>query len=281
MFRPEDVCGDSKGADQADEGQPPVELRSREKTKRIHRRFTERDRVQTRRGKTHDRLLSRLRCVEKAGLTPFAHDQNPVRQQQQFRHFRTHDHDAQPVRRQLEYELIDLLLRPHVDSAGRLVEQQDPRRGRQPFADDDLLLVAARQGRDDLFDVVAAHGQPFDHVGGEGRFADEGAKAEAGQRADRRKGDIVAYARRQEQSARLSIFRHERDAELAGVRRRIDGRRLAVDRDFAASPTARGAEDRLEDLGAARSEEPSDSQDLASPQSRSSRPEGRAASRAG
>ena len=59
---------------------------------------------------------------------------------------------ANPLSGQAEYELIDLLFRSDVNAPRRLVEKQDPRSGRQPLADGDFLLVAARQRRDDLID---------------------------------------------------------------------------------------------------------------------------------
>ena len=43
--------------------------------------------------------------------------------------------------------LVDLGLRADVDAAGRLVEDQHAGSGVQPLAEDDLLLVAARQRR--------------------------------------------------------------------------------------------------------------------------------------
>ena len=67
------------------------------------------------------------------------------------------------------------------------------------------------------------------------------------------------------QPARLAVLGHQRDSQRKGVARRVDDHRLAVDRDLAAAPAARGAEDGFEDLGAAGPEQPADSQDLAAP----------------
>ena len=82
--------------------------------------------------------------AEHAGLPALAHHQHPVRQQKQLRHLRSHNHNGQSLGGQAEYELIDLLFRSDVNAARRLVEKQDPGSGRQPLADGDLLLVAAR-----------------------------------------------------------------------------------------------------------------------------------------
>ena len=59
---------------------------------------------------------------------------------------------------------------------------------------------------------------------GERRLAGKAAHAEARQRADRRQRDIVANGRGEVQAARLAILGHQRHAEAAGVRRRIDRR---------------------------------------------------------
>ena len=48
----------------------------------------------------------------------------------------------------VEDQLVDLVLRAHVDAAGRLVQQQHLRLGQKPAADDDLLLVAAGERAD-------------------------------------------------------------------------------------------------------------------------------------
>ena len=53
------------------------------------------------------------------------------------------------------------MLRPHIDAAGRLIEQQDARLCREPFADHDLLLVAAGQGANYLLNSVAADAETF------------------------------------------------------------------------------------------------------------------------
>ena len=76
------------------------------------------------RGQAHDRFLRRLGAGQHPGLPTLAHDQHPVGQQQQFRHFRRHDHNGQSLGRQAEYELIDFLFRSDVNAARRLVEKQ-------------------------------------------------------------------------------------------------------------------------------------------------------------
>ena len=57
---------------------------------------------------------------------------------------------AEPRRGQLRDDPVDLDLGADVDPAGRLVEDQHARLGRQPLGEHDLLLVAAGQGADEL-----------------------------------------------------------------------------------------------------------------------------------
>ena len=53
--------------------------------------------------------------------------------------------DAYALRRQLVEQFVDRVFRADVDAARGLVEEQHPRVAKQPLADDDLLLIAARQ----------------------------------------------------------------------------------------------------------------------------------------
>ena len=53
-------------------------------------------------------------------------------------------------------DLVDLVFRPDVDAARRLVEDEDRRRAQEPFRDHDFLLVAAGEG---------AHRGPVDRLG--------------------------------------------------------------------------------------------------------------------
>ena len=64
---------------------------------------------------------------------------------------------AETRRRELGDEPVDLDLGADVDAAGGLVEDQDPRPGGQPLGQDDLLLVAAGEGPDQLVDAGHPH----------------------------------------------------------------------------------------------------------------------------
>ena len=55
------------------------------------------------------------------------------------------EQDDAAVGRHLADQAVDLALGADIDAAGRVVEEEDLRRDLQPLADDDLLLVAARE----------------------------------------------------------------------------------------------------------------------------------------
>ena len=171
-------------ADHADERQAPIEFRARQKSKRVHSGCSRHAFAHARRREAHDRFLGRRCARQNPGLPSFAHHQNPVGQQQQFRHFRAHGDDGQPARREIEDQLVDFLLRADIDATRRFVEQQHPWLHPEPLADHDLLLVAARQRGCDLLDVIAAHAKRLDHLGRQRGFAREVADGESRQRAD-------------------------------------------------------------------------------------------------
>ncbi len=58
------------------------------------------------------------------------------------------EQDRRALVGELAQQPVELLLGADIDAARRIVEQDDARLGHQPFGDDDLLLVAARQRRD-------------------------------------------------------------------------------------------------------------------------------------
>ena len=247
-------------ADQEDRRQPPVELGAREEPKQRHDAMRH---GSARRGEVHDRFLAGLRARQHPGPPALRDDHDPVREQQQLRQLRAHHHDRQPLARQRAHQVVDLLLGADVDAAGRLVEQEHPRPGGQPLADDHLLLVAAGERRRDLLDAGAAHPEATHRLGRHLRLAAGGADAEAREARQRRQRDIVADRRLQMQPLGLAVLGHERDAEPPRVPRRAHLDRHALDPDGTAAPSRAGAEQRLEDLRAARAQQAGDPQHLA------------------
>jgi len=67
------------------------------------------------------------------------------------------EHDRHALARELGDELLDLGLRPDVDAARRLVEDEEPGRRREPAREEHLLLVAAREVLDEPVGVGRAH----------------------------------------------------------------------------------------------------------------------------
>ncbi len=156
-------------------------------------------------------------------------------------------------------ELIDLLLGGDVDAARRVVEQDDARLGHQPFGDDDLLLVAARQraGRD--VGSAGADREELDHVADELRLAGAIDHAAARDALERGEGEVVAKRHRQHQPFRLAVLGNEGHADRRRLRRvRARGRdRRAGDPNFARY-AAQHAKQRKQKLALALPVEPAE-----------------------
>ena len=63
---------------------------------------------------------------------------------------------ARSIGGQLVDQRVDLVLGLDVDAARRFIQQQHLRSGRQPFAEDHLLLVAAAQVADRLTEATSS-----------------------------------------------------------------------------------------------------------------------------
>ena len=70
---------------------------------------------------------------------------NPVRHAEHLGQLRRDHQNPDSLRRQFIHDAVDLALRAHIDTARRLIQNQQFQRRFQPFADDDFLLIAARQ----------------------------------------------------------------------------------------------------------------------------------------
>ena len=137
---------------------------------------------------------------------------------------------------ELAHQAVELLLGADVDAAGRIVEQDDARVGHQPLGDDDLLLVAAGQGRDRLVGLadldlqlraiaasIAALARPS---------VDERSAREPAERGDAR---FVGDRHRQHQAFGLAVLGDEGDAMAGRLRRGGRASRRALRRrDLAA-----------------------------------------------
>src|SRR4051812_9204523 len=96
-------------------------------------------------GELHHIVLTELIAAELAADLAFMHDEDAIAHTDHLFHVaRYHQHSTARVG-EGAYQTIDFALGPAVDSPGRLIEQHDIRRHRQPFGKHALLLVAARQ----------------------------------------------------------------------------------------------------------------------------------------
>ena len=128
---------------------------------------------------------------------------------------------ASPSPASVRTSVVDLLLGADVDAAGRLVEQEHPRPGRQPLADDHLLLVAAGERRRDLLDAGAAHPEATHRLGWPSRASPRAERMP--KRASRASDGSVTLSRidaSQMQPLGLAVLGDERDAEPPRVPRR-------------------------------------------------------------
>src|SRR6266404_6126373 len=104
----------------------------------------------------HDFFLRCLGALELADKNAPVHDADAVTDPEQFRHFRRDHDDSLAGIGEFVDDAIDLVLGADVDTAGRFIENQDFRIGKQPFRQHYLLLVAAGQVAGCLIDVGAA-----------------------------------------------------------------------------------------------------------------------------
>ena len=100
-----------------------------------------------------DRLLAELIRVQFGGDPSLSHDEHAVGQPDDLGQLGRDDDDGFAFGRQLLDQTVNLRLGSDVDSAGRLVEEEDLRARRDPAGDDRLLLVAAAEQADRPVDL--------------------------------------------------------------------------------------------------------------------------------
>ena len=157
---------------------------------------------------------------------------------------------------------MDLRLGPDIDATRRLVEDQELGLIGEPFAQHDLLLIAAGELARDLLERARLDRKALDAVTGE--LALGGAIDKAAERdfAERGETEILAHRHRPHQSLRAAIFRHIAYAERAGLRGGVDVDRPTADFDFAAFGAC-DAENRVRQFAAARADEAGEADDFA------------------
>ena len=138
---------------------PTIRISARIASRAFNSRFT---RPPSRRRSPRRRSPRRSSCprsklVDDAALL---HDEHAVGQAHHLGQFRRDQHHRQALGGQFADEVVDGRLGADVDALGRLVENDHLRPRRQPFGDDDLLLVAARKLAEPLLPVGGLHGEP-------------------------------------------------------------------------------------------------------------------------
>ena len=109
----------------------------------------------------HKRLGCQIVARKLCRDPTFTHDYHPVRHAKDFRNLRTDHDDGQTLCGELGHEFVHSGFRANVDTLGGLIKDDDLRLCRQPFGDDDLLLVAARKIADIGVQRGRAEVEPF------------------------------------------------------------------------------------------------------------------------
>ncbi|MCA8966166.1 MAG: hypothetical protein KDC48_14880, partial [Planctomycetes bacterium] len=122
-------------------------------------------------GQQHDRLFAEPVARQRAGDPSLVHHQHPIGEREHLFELGAHEQHGEAGGGQRVEARVDLAARADVDAARRLVEQQHARRGRQPLAEHDLLLVAARQRTDAQRRARGPHVELAAPVRGEFAFA--------------------------------------------------------------------------------------------------------------
>src|SRR5689334_9955896 len=108
-------------------------------------------------GQLHDRLRRALKAVQHAGDTTIVHDGHAIALGHDFLHVAADQHHCRAVVGEPADQPVDFCLRANVHPLRRLIEHDGARPQGEPFAEHDLLLVAAAQCADRRFDRWRLH----------------------------------------------------------------------------------------------------------------------------
>jgi hypothetical protein len=215
-----------------------------------------------------DRLLRRLARVELARHAAVAQDDDAVGEPQDLGEIARREEHGHAAPAELREDGVDLLARAHVDAAGGLVEQQHLRGAREPLAERDLLLVAAREGRDRVPGLAsnvqigdAARGHPplrpgVDQPVPRPRPHDL-ARREPGER------EVLGHRHVEHDPLALAVLGQQRQAGRDRLPRRAERHGLARDTHGAGDGPLRAAEEGREQRGAPGSHGPGERDHLA------------------
>ena len=170
-----------------------------------------------------------------------------------------------PFGGEVDDELVDVVLRPDVDAARDVEQEQHVGFGEQPSPDQDFLLIAPRQRSDRLQSgVTGLDLESLGHVRDERDLSPTPHHSGLADLVEHGEREIVFHRHRQHQSLGLPVLRDERDrkASLDRVRRASKLRPLAADRDLPSRELPR-PEEREEQLGLPLAGEAADAEYLA------------------
>src|SRR5471030_2016894 len=212
----------------------------------------------------HDALLASFVSIELDHEPTFVHYIDAVAHAKQLGHFRRNHQNAFALARQLVDDGVDLVFGPDIDTSRGFIENQQTRLRKQPLAQHDLLLIAAREIDHPLLDARTADAQRFAILLRNfclGVFIDHTEIGHFGEVGERH---VLADFLLEDKAIPFAILGHIGNAMFDGA---ADGRYincLAVDQHLSADPpTIRAPEDTHGQFGAARSHEPRDADHFA------------------
>src|SRR5699024_89691 len=157
----------------------------------------------------------------------------------------------------------DVCLRADVDAAGGFVQQKDPRLGEQSLPDDNLLLVAAREGADRSGESRGLQAYPRPHLPGGFALAPQGEQASADETSQRAERHVGADPHHLDEPVSLAALGNQYESGLDPL---LDAEVLQLDTVQFDGAGLHGVATghALEELCPARSHQPVDADDLSS-----------------
>ena len=160
------------------------------------------------------------------------HDDDAIAHAEQFFHVARDHPDRHAAGGKFVDQRVDFRLGSDVHAARGLVENQHLRPAREPFAENDLLLIAAREQADRLGGTRRLHVQLADRFIDECGFLPRPHEAARAEAIEIRQAQVEADAGFEHEAVQPSIFGGKQDAGGKGVGRFADADRRAIQFDF-------------------------------------------------
>ena len=175
-----------------------------------------------------DFVLVGVLPVELGNDLAVPHHHDAVAGTDQFRHVGGDEQDRQALLGQFGDDPVDFGFGLNVDALGGLVEDEQPRVGRQPFGQHHLLLVAAGQRADRLIEAGELQLHPLQGAGDQGQFETAADHSELGGLGDHRQGGVVQDGEVLDDALPAPVLGDIGDAVCHGVRGRSGADRLVA-----------------------------------------------------